>query len=111
ELADPVSSHQDRRMAVEVACGEERRPRILDESLLVRLRGYPQDDHVVVAFAGLRIEGVRPWVAEEDERLPAHLVHRLAAASVLNSDMWHAGGQLVHVFEPGLPRARRHVPA
>jgi hypothetical protein len=54
-------------VAVEVRRREERRVFVVDQRLLVGLVRDPEDDHVVIPFAGHRIDGVRARVAEEHE--------------------------------------------
>src|ERR687887_1405473 len=93
-------------MTVEVAGGEERRGRILDQGLLVRLGGDPEHDHVRVAFAGLRVDRIRPRGAEEDERLPAHLIDRVAESAMDHRDMRHPSREFVDVLDPGTLRHR-----
>src|SRR5262245_42370663 len=86
-------------MAVEVRSGEERRGLVLNQRLLVRLRRNPEDDHVVVALAGDRIDRVRPRITEEDERLPADLVDGILVGPVLDGDVRHGQSYLVHVLD------------
>src|SRR5439155_4169495 len=62
-----------------------------------------EDDHIRIALPGGGVDRVRPRVAEEDERPPAHLVDRIVAGPVLDRDMWHGRSQLVHVFDPSGP--------
>ena len=69
----------------------------------------PEHDHVGVALAGLRVDRVRAGVAEEDERLAAHLVDRLVRGSGVNRDVRHREGELVHVLDPRLPRSGHGV--
>src|SRR6185503_2604292 len=109
ELADPAPPYQHRRVAVEVRRGEERRPRILDQRLLVGLRRYPEHDHVRVALTGDGIDGVRARVAKEHKGLPADLVDRVFTRSGPDRDVRHAQGQLVYVREPGPARSCRHL--
>src|ERR1700744_4391999 len=90
-------------MAVEVAGREERGTRVVDERLLVRLRFDPEDDDVVVALAGCRVFRVRARVAEEDERLAADLVDRLAPGAVYYGGVGHRPGEFVHVGGGGWP--------
>src|SRR5689334_18519734 len=66
--AEPARPDQHRRVAVEVRSREEGRRLVLDQRLLVRVRLHPEDDHVGIAFAGLRVDRVGARVAEEDER-------------------------------------------
>ena len=84
QLADPAGPQQHRRVAVEVRGGEERRRLVLHQRLLVRLGVDPEDDHVVVALPGVGVDRVRPGVAEEHERLSAHLVDRLSPVPYLD---------------------------
>ena len=71
-------------------------------------RTDPEHDHVVVPLAGVRVEGVGARVAEEHERLAAHLVDRVALPAALDGDVRHAPGQVVHVLHPRPPRDGRH---
>ena len=87
-------------MAIEMRGGEEWRRVKLHERLLVRLGRYPEHDDVAIALTGPRVDCIRSRIAEEDERLPAHLVNRVVSSAVLHGDMWHAQGQVVHVLDP-----------
>jgi hypothetical protein len=62
-------------MTVEVRRREEREGRIGQDGLLLELAVHPEHDHIGVALARVRIDRVRPWVAEEDEAAAADLVH------------------------------------
>jgi hypothetical protein len=70
-------------VAVEVRGGEQRRRRVLNQRLLVRLGLNPEVDYIRRALPGVRVDRVRPWIAEADERLPAHLVDRIATVYLL----------------------------
>ena len=97
-------------MAIEMGGGEEGRRVILDQRLLVRLGRDPEHDDVAIALAGPRVDRIRARIAEEDERLPAHLVDRVVSSAVVHGDMWHAQSQLVHVLDPRwLARVVRHA--
>ena len=88
---------------------EERRGLVLHHGQLVTLAGHPEDDDVVVALAGVRVEGVRTRVPEEDERLSAHLVDGSVLGAGVDADVGHAKGKVVHVLDPRRPAARsRH---
>src|ERR1700758_2093311 len=88
-------------MPVEMACGEERRPRILDERQLVALRLDPEHDHVGVAFAAVRIDRVGLRRTEEHERLAAHLINGVALRPLQAVDVRHRRGQPMHIAYPG----------
>jgi hypothetical protein len=79
-------------VAVEVWSREEGRRLVLDQCLLVRVRLHPEDDHVGVAFAGLRVDRVGARVAEEDERLAADLIDRVVSLRVMDGDVRHREG-------------------
>src|SRR5690242_6677035 len=85
-------SYQHRVVAVEVVGGEERGVGVACQGLLVGLRFDPDDDDVVVAFAGYRVLRVGAGVAEEDEGLAADLVDRLALRAVDPGDVRHRLG-------------------
>src|SRR5262245_56442867 len=67
ELGDATRPEEHRRVAAEVWRGEERRPVVLHERLLLGLGLDPEHDHVLVALSGRRIESVGSRSAEEDE--------------------------------------------
>jgi hypothetical protein len=79
------------------------------EGLLVVFRRNPHADDVVVALAGLGVLGIGPRAAEEDERLPADLVHRPVGVLIPHGHMGHAPRQFVHVLDPGLAPTWRHA--
>src|SRR5215475_6046922 len=91
-------------MSVEVRGREERRVRVLDQRQLVGLRGDPEHDYVGVAFSGLGGHRVRPRSAEEDERLCAHLVDRVAEPAVDHRDVRHPEREFVDVLDPSALR-------
>jgi hypothetical protein len=68
--------------------------------VLVRLRRYPEHDHVRVALPSLGVDSVRARGAEEHERLAADLIDGVATRPVLDLDVGHAQGQFVHVLHP-----------
>src|SRR6185369_1136204 len=90
-------------MAVKMRGGEKWRRGVLHQRLLVLLGRNPENDHILIAFPGRGIDRIRPRIAEEDKRLPTHLVDRIAAGPDVNGDMWHSQGKLVHVLDPGGP--------
>ena len=90
-------------MAVKVRRRKERRTGVVNESALVGVIRHPEDDDVVVAFAGYRVFGVGAGVAEEDEGLAADLVDRLALGAVYPGDVRHRLGKLVDVRGGGWP--------
>jgi hypothetical protein len=87
-------------MAVEVRRAEERCRLIEHEGLLVLLRRDPEDDHVVVALTGVGIDGVGPWIAEEDEAAAADLVDGILGVRVQRCSR-HATSDLVEVVDGG----------
>ena len=91
DLAQPAGPQQHRGVAVEVRRGEVRRRLVEHEGELLLLGADPEHDHVVVPLTGLRVERVGPWVAEEHEAPPGHLVDRV----------------LLRATDPGHPRHRR----
>ena len=90
-------------MPVEVRGCEERRRLVLDQRLFVCLGWHPENDHIAVAFTGLRVDRVGPGIAEEDERLPAYLIDRIAAAAVHDRDVRHGQRQFVYVLDASWP--------
>lgn len=90
-------------MAVEVSGREEWRRNVLHQRLLVRFGPNPENDDVLIAFPGFGIDRIWARIAEEDKRLPAHLVDRIATGPVVNGDMWHSPSKFVHVIDRGLP--------
>ena len=96
-------------MTVEMWRGEERGPFVLDQRQLVLLRRHPEDDDIPVPFARFRIRRVRPGVAEEDERLATHLIDRIVTGTLLDGDMRHRHGDLVHILDR-CPPAHAHLP-
>ncbi len=109
QLTDPAGAQQHRWVTIEVRRGEERRRGILNQGLLVGYRWNPEHDHVLVAFGRFRIDGVRARVAEERERLAAHLVDRIAAGSMGDYDVRHSLRQLMDILHSGPPRPRHEI--
>ena len=66
--------------------GDVRRVGIVDERALVVLGRDPDDDDIVVALAGLGIDGVGPWAPEVDEGLAPDLVQGVVAAAAPDRD-------------------------
>jgi len=110
ELADAARPQQHREMPVEVRRGEERRVRVLDQRLLVRVRRHPEHHDVRVPLTGIRVDGVRPRVTEEHERPAADLVDRVALRPMLHRDVRHPGCQLVHIPDPCPPLVHDRSP-
>ena len=90
-------------MAIKMHGGEKRRRIILHQRLLVFFGRNPENDHILIAFPGPGIDRIRPRIAEEDKRLPTHLVDRIAAGPIVDGEMWHSQSKLVHVLHPGGP--------
>jgi hypothetical protein len=90
-------------VAVKVRRGEEGLGLVLDQGLLVRVGLHPEDDHVQVALAGVRVERVGAGPAEEDEGLAAHLVDGILLGRPVDGDVRHGEGELVDVLEPRGP--------
>jgi hypothetical protein len=63
---------------VEVRGREERERRIGQDGFLLQLRFDPEDDHIGVSLAGVRVDRVRARVAKEEEAAATHLVDRRA---------------------------------
>src|SRR5262245_12924520 len=85
-------------MAVEVRGGEERCCLVLNKGLLIRLGRDPENNDIGIALTRVGIDRVRPRIAEEKERLPAHLVDGIVTAAVLDGDVRHGQGEFVHVL-------------
>ncbi len=103
DLPEPARLHQHRVVPVEVRGGEERRCLILDQGLLVGFGLDPEDDHVGKPFSSRGVHGVRPRGTEEDEGLPTHLVHGIAARPVDDGHVREPQREFVHVLYPCRP--------
>jgi hypothetical protein len=107
EVGQVLAADQDRQVPIEVRRREERRVVVLDQRLLVGLVADPENDHVVIPFAGHTVHGVGARVAEEHERLPADLVDRwLPLLAAPPRDMRHRHRELMHVRDARRPTLR-----
>lgn len=96
-------------MAIEMRGGEERRRFVLYQPLLVRLRRNPEHDDVSIALPGAQVDCIPSRIAEEDERLPAHLIDRVISSAAVHGDMWHTQSQVADILDPGWPPVVRHA--
>jgi len=90
-------------MAVEVSGREEWRRNVVHQRLLVRFGPNPENDDVLVAFPCFGIHRIWARIAEEDKRLPAHLLDRIVTGPVVNGDMWHGPSTFMHVLDRSSP--------
>ena len=94
EIWDP---HEHRRIVVEVRRREVDAAVVGDTDLLLLEVADAEHQHIVEAFAGVRIDGVGPLAAMEREGLAVHRVGRAAVVGQLAGRVRKRQRELVQV--------------